>query len=209
MNRDFDVDGIIKILVLGNSNVGKTSLISRYSNNEYNDIYSATIGVDLNLKIITHGITDKKLKLQLWDATGLEKFQSIVKCYYKGTDGFIVMYDVTDRKSFDHINDWLNEIYNKNANSHVKILVANKTDLHTCREVLYEEGKELADMYNIDFFEISAKNNTNIDRMFDDFIKNIVANTNYNKRKTTPKENKTENKSIISSFWDCCCYRRR
>ena len=58
------------------------------------------------------------------------------------------------------------------------------------------------------FFEISAKNNTNIDRMFDDFIKNIVANTNYNKRKTTPKENKTE-KSIISSFWDCCCYRRR
>jgi small GTP-binding protein len=197
-----EIDGVMKILVLGNSNVGKTSLLSQYVHHDYNTVYGNTIGVDLNFKIIKHGNTDKIFKLQLWDGTGIERFRNIVRCYYKGTDGFIIMYDITNRKSFEDIDEWMNELSSQNLNPHVKILIGNKTDLKdTNREVLYEEGKEIAEKYNIDFFEVSAKNNINIENMFDTFIKNI-------RLKRTYQDKKIKSPKFNSSWW-CCCLSSR
>lgn len=201
MDNSENIDDIIKILVIGNSNVGKTSLFSRYSTNEYTDIYSTTIGVDLFLKTIYYGNTNKILKLQLWDATGIERFRNIIKSYYKGTDGFIIMYDITNRKSFEDIDDWMTQLDNKNLNS--RILIGNKIDLENSkREVLYNEGKELSEKYNIDFFEISVKNNINIENMFNTLLKNIKKNkisTNINKKKL---------KSSKLSNCFCCFFSR-
>mmetsp|Transcript_62907 Transcript_62907/g.73195 ORF Transcript_62907/g.73195 Transcript_62907/m.73195 type:complete len:210 (+) Transcript_62907:39-668(+) len=162
LNQDYDY--LFKLLLIGNSAVGKSSLLLRFSDNVYNDTFLPTIGVDF--KIRTFDLNNKTVKLQIWDTAGQERFKTITSSYYKGAHGIILTYDITDKQSFRDIENWLSEV-EKHANEKVnKLLVGNKCDLESQRQVSYEEGKKFADQLGIKFIETSAKNSVNVDAAF-------------------------------------------
>ena len=164
MSAPQDYDYLFKVLLIGNSSVGKSSLLLRFVDNQWNDLFVPTIGVDF--KIRTMEIDNKNVKLQIWDTAGQERFKNITASYYRGAHGIFVVYDISDTESFKNINNWLIEI-EKNANKNVyKILVGNKCDLEDKRTVSYQQGKELAETYGMQFIETSAKSNTNVDEAF-------------------------------------------
>ena len=164
MSTPQDYDYLFKVLLVGNSSVGKSSLLLRFVDNQWNDLFVPTIGVDF--KIRTMEIDNKNVKLQIWDTAGQERFKNITASYYRGAHGIFVVYDISDTESFKNINNWLIEI-EKNANKNVyKILVGNKCDLEDKRTVSYQQGKELAETYGMQFIETSAKSNTNVDEAF-------------------------------------------
>ena len=146
-----DYDYLFKVLLIGNSSVGKSSLLLRFVDNQWSDLFVPTIGVDF--KIRTMEIDNKNVKLQIWDTAGQERFKNITASYYRGAHGIFVVYDISDTESFKNINNWLIEI-EKNANKNVyKILVGNKCDLEDKRTVSYQQGKELAETYGMQFIE--------------------------------------------------------
>jgi Ras-related protein Rab-1A len=161
-NQDYDY--LFKLLLIGNSAVGKSSLLLRFSDNIFNDSFLPTIGVDF--KIRTFDLNSKTVKLQIWDTAGQERFKTITSSYYKGAHGIIMTYDITDKQSFRDIDNWLAEV-EKHASENVnKLLVGNKCDLEANRQVTYEEGKAYADQLGIKFIETSAKNSVNVDNAF-------------------------------------------
>ena len=164
MSTPQDYDYLFKVLLIGNSSVGKSSLLLRFVDNQWSDLFVPTIGVDF--KIRTMEIDNKNVKLQIWDTAGQERFKNITASYYRGAHGIFVVYDISDMESFKNINNWLIEI-EKNANKNVyKILVGNKCDLEDKRTVSYQQGKELAETYGMQFIETSAKSNTNVEEAF-------------------------------------------
>lgn len=164
MSLQQDYDYLFKLLLIGNSSVGKSSLLLRFSDNVFNESFLPTIGVDF--KIRTFDLNGKAVKLQIWDTAGQERFKTITSSYYKGAHGIILTYDMTDKQSFKDIENWLAEV-DKYANENVvKLLVGNKNDLESNRQVTFNEGKELADSLGIKFLETSAKNSNNVDKTF-------------------------------------------
>ena len=177
----FDVK--YKIMVLGESKVDKTQLIKRYTKDQFGGVYLTTVGMDFQDKIIE--IEDKKVRLQVWDTAGQERFRNVTKSYFQSSHGLLVVYDITDKESFDKINFWMENIKN-NAPENVKlILVGNKCDLANERKVSYEEGENYAKKFNIKFFESSAKDGTNVNELFF-----YLANEIYQDDKTKEKDNK-------------------
>ena len=161
----------IKIMLLGESQIGKTSLIQRYVKNNFNLSYITTVGIDFQLKQIK--MNNKSIKLQIWDTAGQERFKNITKSYFHSSDGFIVGYDITSRLSFTNVSTWLKEI-NDNAPEEIqKILIGNKCDLNE-REVTTEEGQKLAEENGMKFFETSAKNDINVKETFESITKDIL-----------------------------------
>lgn len=164
MTLQNDYDYLFKLLLIGNSAVGKSSLLLRFSDNIFNESFLPTIGVDF--KIRTFELSSKTVKLQIWDTAGQERFKTITSSYYKGAHGIILTYDITDKQSFKDIENWLSEV-EKFANENViKLLVGNKSDLESQRQVTFEEGKEFADSLGVQFLETSAKNNSNVEKAF-------------------------------------------
>ena len=158
----FDVK--YKIMVLGESKVDKTQLIKRYTKNVFGGVYLTTVGMDFQDKIIE--IEDKKVRLQIWDTAGQERFRNVTKSYFQSSQGLVLVYDITDRESFEKLNFWVDNIKN-NAPENVKlILVGNKCDLANERKVSYEEGENYAKNLNIKFFEASARDGTNVNELF-------------------------------------------
>ena len=159
-----DYDYLFKLLLIGNSSVGKSSLLLRFSENIYNDAFLPTIGVDF--KIRTFDLDGKTVKLQIWDTAGQERFKTITSSYYKGAHGIIVTYDITDKQSFKDIDNWLVEV-EKHAKDKVnKLLVGNKVDLKDQRQISFEEGKGKADELGIKYVETSAKDSINVEQAF-------------------------------------------
>jgi len=164
MSFNQDYDYLFKLLLIGNSAVGKSSLLLRFSDNIFNESFLPTIGVDF--KIRTFDLNSKTVTLQIWDTAGQERFKTITSSYYKGAHGIIMTYDITDKQSFRDIDNWLAEV-EKHASENVnKLLVGNKCDLEANRQVTYEEGKAYADQLGIKFIETSAKNSVNVDNAF-------------------------------------------
>lgn len=161
-----DYDYIFKLLLIGDSGVGKSSLLLRFADAQYSDSYLATIGVDF--KIRTVEVEDHLVKLQVWDTAGQERFRTITSSYYRGAHGFIIVYDVTDVDSFQNVTRWMREIeHYANANmQHCIMLIANKCDLHTKKAVSSAEGREMAERIGAPFLECSAKLDTNVDEAF-------------------------------------------
>jgi Ras-related protein Rab-35 len=158
-----DYDHLFKLLIIGDSGVGKSSLLLRFADNTFSPNYITTIGVDF--KIRTINVDNQRVKLQIWDTAGQERFRTITSTYYRGTHGVIVVYEVTSGESFNNVKRWLHEI-DQNCENVQKILVGNKADDPDRRVVSEADARRFADQMGIRFFETSAKENLNIEEMF-------------------------------------------
>lgn len=172
MNQD-DYDYLFKIVLIGDSGTGKSSIHSRYVRNEFSIDSKSTIGVEFSTKtIITN---DKTLKIQIWDTAGQERYRAITNAYYRGSVGIIIVYDITNRTSFYDVEKWRKEVFSF-VDYHVPvILLGNKLDQSHLRDVSYQEGKEYATQNNMMFGEVSALNNTNINELLMSFAEVILS----------------------------------
>ena len=177
MNSSTDrTDYTFKILTLGESGVGKTCLLLRYTDNKFIKNYLTTIGIDFKAKVINmHG---KSVKLKIWDTAGQERFRNITTQYYKGADGIVLVYDVNERESFEKVSDWMKQIsLNTQLDNIVIVLLGNKVDMEG-RQVKKEEGVEIAEQYKIKHFETSALSNLNVEESFKFLTEEIMRKKN-------------------------------
>ena len=172
MEDDDNYDLIFKIVLIGDSGVGKTNILSRYISNEFSLNTQATVGVEFGSKIIKKG--EKLIKLQIWDTAGQERYKSITSAYYKGSKGAFVVYDISRRCTFDNVDKWIGELKNNGSEDVFILLVGNKSDLNDQREISEEEVKKKAEVYNIAFCETSALKGNNIEFAFESLIDKIT-----------------------------------
>ena len=159
-----EVDYIFKVLIIGDSSVGKSNILLRFSDNIFHDTFLPTIGVDFKIKNVQSN--GKNIKLNIWDTAGQERFKTITAAYYKGSHGVILVYDITDRETFNNISSWINETRKHAGSAVIRLLVGNKCDLTAERKVSEKEAKEFADQNGLMFFEASAKAKINIEEIF-------------------------------------------
>lgn len=159
-----EYDYLFKLLLIGDSGVGKSCLLLRFADKTYTDSYISTIGVDFKIRTIE--LEGKTIKLQIWDTAGQERFRTITSSYYRGAHGIIVVYDVTDKETFDHVKQWLNEIERYASVEVQKLLVGNKCDLVSKKDVQTETAQAFADKLEIPFLETSAKAATRVEDAF-------------------------------------------
>ena len=193
----------VKIIIVGEHNVGKTNIISRFADDESNN--KVTIGIDYYNYNLEY--KNKIFQLTLWDTAGQEKFRAIIKDYYINCSFAIIVYDITDKNSFESVGQWVKDCKTYgNKNIHI-VLVGNKTDLANERKVSTEEGQNLANEFNMDFFEISAQTGENIENIFQkmcEFISDNIdaGNYDFDKRNCgiTILENQEEELKVNKSF---------
>ncbi|KAK4787303.1 hypothetical protein SAY86_011136 [Trapa natans] len=162
MNPEYDY--LFKLLLIGDSGVGKSCLLLRFADDSYLESYISTIGVDFKIRTVEQD--GKTIKLQIWDTAGQERFRTITSSYYRGAHGIIVVYDVTDLESFNNVKQWLSEIDRYASENVNKLLVGNKCDLAAQKVVSSETAKAFADEIGIPFMETSAKDATNVEQAF-------------------------------------------
>ena len=190
-----DYEYLFKILLIGNSNVGKSSLFLRFVDEIWKENFVPTIGVDFKIKSIK--IDNKIIKLQIWDTAGQERFKSILSSYYKGANGILLLYDITNINSFKSLSNWLIDIEKNSSKNVKKILIGNKCDLNELRKIPMNKGKEFADTYNMKFIETSAKNNVNINECFNILGKELINNIDLKSNKKDKIFHLKDNENII------------
>ncbi len=194
-------DYLFKLLIIGESGVGKTCLLLRYTDDSFTANHLTTIGIDFKIKIVPLP-NNKLVKLQIWDTAGQERFRTITKTYYKGAHGIILTYDVTDQNSFKNIRNWIKQI-EANAQTNVcKVLVGNKCDKPD-RVVSEEEGKKLAEDFNMSFFETSAKTNQNVNEVFN-FLTEEILKSNEGKPQNGSGGKQLNNDKSKNQTKGCC-----
>ena len=171
-NNNYDM--IFKIVLIGDSSVGKTNILSKYISDEYDPDTQATIGVELSTKNYT--FDNNEVKVQIWDTAGQEKYRSITSSYYKGAHGCLLVYDITRKVTFENIDKWLAEIKLSSNNEINMVLIGNKCDLEDKREVSIEEAQNKAKLLNMAFMETSALNGTNVEKAFNELVNNVYQN---------------------------------
>lgn len=162
MAKQYDV--LFRLLLLGDSGVGKTCLLCRFTDNEFHSSHISTIGVDFKMKTVE--VDGIKVRIQIWDTAGQERYQTITKQYYRRAQGIFLVYDITSERSFQHIMKWASDVDEYAPEKVQKILIANKADEEQKRQVATEQGIKLAMEYGMDFFETSACTNYNIKESF-------------------------------------------
>jgi len=163
-SKQRDYDYLFKLVLIGDSGVGKSCLLLRFADDSFTESYISTIGVDFRFRTVK--IENKTVKLQIWDTAGQERFRTITSAYYRGADGIIMVFDLTTTESFDHVNDWLKEVNRYAAEGTAKLLVGNKCDRTADRVVTEEQAKEFADELGIPYIETSAKSSKNVEESF-------------------------------------------
>lgn len=202
MNNEYDY--LFKLLLIGDSGVGKSCLLVRFSDDTYTQDYISTIGVDF--KIRTIDLDGKIVKLQIWDTAGQERFRTITSSYYRGAHGIIVVYDVTDQESFNNATQWFQEIERYALNNVTKLLVGNKADLSESKIVDYATAKDFADGMNISFLETSALSSTNVEQAFFTMARQIKAQINSNSNSLNSKTQiNLRGLSLINNQGGSCC----
>ena len=189
LNEDSDI--IFKILMLGDSEVGKSCFLMRYSDNVFVENYITTIGLDYKLKTIKLD-SGKVIKVQLWDTAGQDKYRTIAKNYYKGSHGILLLYDITKISSFENIREWIQDIRQEVSPKSIIFLIGNKIDLTDQRKISKEQGEELAEEFKIPFFEASAKSGENVDEVFKALYEKIIEVYGYLEREKGSKLNKKQ-----------------
>ena len=163
---------VYKVLLLGDSTVGKTCFLMKYTDKTFQDIHMATIGLDYRLKSMKLK-SGKNIKLQIWDTAGQDRFRAITKNYYKGSHGIILIYDVTNLQTFENVKTWVNQIREEASPNVVIYIAGNKIDIEDERKVEKESGEKLAEEFGFPFVETSAKNGININETFEDLVERI------------------------------------
>ncbi|XP_028403633.1 ras-related protein Rab-3-like [Dendronephthya gigantea] len=165
---DQNFDYMFKLLIIGNSATGKTSLLFRYADDSFTSAFVSTVGIDFKVKTVFRN--DKRVKLQIWDTAGQERYRTITTAYYRGAMGFILLYDITNEESFRDVQDWSTQIKTYSWDNAQVVLVGNKCDMKDERVVSKERGMELADQLNLEFFETSAKEDINVKEVFERLV---------------------------------------
>ena len=186
---DDEYDYIFKVLLLGNSDVGKSSLLLRFVDSLWNDTFVPTIGVDFKVKTLE--INNKKVKMQIWDTAGQERFRTVISTYFRGAHGILLLYDVTNKDSFKNLENWLTEIEKNSSDKVLKILLGNKCDLSDDREISKEEGQAFAIRNGMEFMETSAKMNTNVSEAFETLGKLMIEFSSKGNNQTQGGEGKS------------------
>ena len=166
---------LYKIIIIGDSNVGKSNILSRYTKDQFQGNSKATVGVELGTKFVK--IEGVGAKLQIWDTAGQERYRSLTSSYYKGCHGCFIVYDITNEASFQSISTWYEQAVKEAGKDVSIILVGNKCDLESERKVSKEQGEEKARSMNASFFETSALSKVNIDDIFNEIVNNIFQRT--------------------------------
>ena len=203
--EDDEYDYIFKVLLLGNSDVGKSSLLLRFVDSLWNDAFVPTIGVDFKVKTLE--INNKKVKMQIWDTAGQERFRTVVSTYFRGAHGILLLYDVTNKDSFKNLENWLIEIEKNSSDKVLKILVGNKCDLSDDREIQTEEGQAFAVRNGMEFMETSAKMNTNVSKAFETLGKLMIdfnSKGNNNSQSGEGKNLKANSGKDLNTKKKCC-----
>ncbi|XP_041810200.1 ras-related protein Rab-15-like [Chelmon rostratus] len=162
MAKQYDV--LFRLLLLGDSGVGKTCMLRRFTESEFDPAHISTIGVDFKMKTLE--IDGIKVRVQIWDTAGQERYQTITKQYYRRAQGIIFVYDITNKPSFQHLAKWASDVDEYAPDMVQRILVGNKSDEEHRRQVTKDQGSKLAETYGMEFFETSASTSSNINESF-------------------------------------------
>ena len=171
-NKEYDL--LFKLILIGDSYVGKSNILLKYLKNQFNENSKTTIGVEFGTKNII--INNKRIKIQIWDTAGQERYRSITSAYYKGAKGALIVYDITRKNTFDNIDKWITDLKLNGDKNICIIILGNKSDLIDKREINKNDGIKKAEMYKTAFLETSALNGDNISKAFDELIEQIVIN---------------------------------
>ena len=200
MNIKSEYDTLIKILVLGDQNVGKTKFIERFITDKYSEISKATTNIDLVQKKMT--VDNYQICCQLWDTVGQEKYHSISKSLYSKVHGIILVFDVTCRESFENLSKWIEDIRNSCLRMPI-IIIAHKCDLLNERKVIKKEIDEFCEKNKLNYYESSSKNNINISKVVVEFVEYILK-FNRNNNSSDASFNLSKNDFYAESGQNCC-----
>lgn len=205
-------DHLFKILLIGDSGVGKTCIMCRYSHDAFSSNYVSTIGVDFIMKTIE--LNGQRIKLQIWDTAGQERFQAITASFYRGAMGIMLIYDVTNGQSFDNISRWLRNIDQNASEDVVRMIMGNKSDLAEARLISKEQAEKVAIHHAIPFMETSAKANINVAEAFREIALRILEKqTEKNQTQTSSSSpssqtinaaNKQNTPGFGAGYINCC-----
>jgi Ras-related protein Rab-11A len=209
--KNDDYDYLFKLIIIGDSYVGKTNIMSQYIKKEFNENSKSTIGVEFGNKIIK--IDDKIIKAQIWDTAGQERYKSITSAYYKGAKGAFIVYDITSKTTFNSVDKWIQDLNLYGDKNLTLLLIGNKSDLEEKRQIKKEDGEEKAKSFGLGFIETSACTGENIDKAFDILLKEVcnkyhveISNNeeleNVNKGKNIEIEIEEENNTVKKK--SCC-----
>ena len=187
-DEEISYELLYKIIIIGDSGAGKSNILSRYLNDDFNLESKNTVGVELGTKYLK--IKGKGAKLQIWDTAGQERYRSITTSYYKGSHGCFIVYDIANEESFENVDKWYSEAVKTTSENVSIILVGNKCDLEDQRKITKEMGEEKAKNLKCPFFETSAKTKINIDEIFQEITNNIYD-------KNGDNENEADNIEIV------------
>ncbi|KAI9306702.1 P-loop containing nucleoside triphosphate hydrolase protein [Cunninghamella echinulata] len=197
----------LKLLLIGNSNVGKSSLLLRFTDDTFlpQEEVSATIGVDFKVSLME--VDGRTYKLTIWDTAGQERFRTLTSSYYRGAQGVILVYDVSSRETFDALSTWWNEVNTYCSSPDViKMIVGNKVDKESSRVVTYQEGAELARKLQTLFVECSAKTNFGVEEAFEELVTKIIETPSLWQKKTAPNSTvRMTSGQDVNSASSCSC----
>ncbi|KAG2383629.1 hypothetical protein C9374_004300 [Naegleria lovaniensis] len=166
------VPEIVKVLIIGEANSGKSSIVLKYTDGIFDEGIPSTVGVDFKLKCLQRG--ERNIDVQLWDTAGQERYRTITNSYYKGIPAVVIVFDLTDENALMNVQKWIKEVRKFSQSNVTSVLVGNKTDLIRERVISEKEGIEFAQQNDMPYFEVSAKDGSNIDKMFDCLIDRVL-----------------------------------
>ena len=195
-------DYLVKLLIIGDSGTGKSSLLLRWVDDMFTDKFITTVGIDFKHKIVDTGL--EIVKCQIWDTAGQERFRTIMNAFYRGAMGVLICYDITDLNSFNNISTWISDVENNCNENTIKFIVGLKNDLNHERKIKFDDAQKVADKYGCYFIECSAKINSNVDQLFRVMVSYVVY---YHKaRRDQPGNNiKLDNNSSNNKHKSKCC----